>query len=254
MTYITYKDFFYEVQRGNVSGTSITHKFGRNDLITNLTEEDIIQVGATINFLSAATTVRIKSGGNAADTAAGANAREVTVYGLDSNGDVASEAIATAGTSASSATTTSFWRVYRAVVTAVGTYGVANAGDIVIENSAGGTDLIQVSAGEGQSHHASFAIPSGKTGYLLSGEFQVDPATANAQADVKIYTRENLNDTSAPMSAKRLIRLFPNITGQFSYVPRSPVKFNAWSDIWVAAESTGAGNTRVSAEFEVAVE
>lgn len=94
--------------------------------------------------------MRIKAGGNAADTAAGAGAREVTLIGLDASGNVVTEAIATNGISASSATTNSFIRLYRAYVSASGTYATAAAGShtaaIVIENSAGGTDWLTIDA------------------------------------------------------------------------------------------------------------
>ena len=136
-------DFLLEVQRGNVSGFSMLHKFGRNDGVPNGSWEFINLLGFTAWPLSAATTVRVKLG-NANDTADGTGAREITVKGIDSNFNEITEAIATAGTSASSNTSASFWRIHRAWVSACGTYGAANTAAVVIENGAGGTDLIQI--------------------------------------------------------------------------------------------------------------
>ncbi len=250
MTVIASREFFVEVAKGNIAGHSLVNKFGRNSSVAAATEEDVIEFAANINWLQAATTVRIKAGGNAADTAAGAGAREVTVYGLDSSGNLAEEAIATAGASASSATTTSFWRVFRAVVTASGTYTAANTGVVTIENSAGGTDLIQIAATEGQSQFGAYSIDTGKTGYLLSLRAQVD--TGNNEATIRIYTRDDLNDVSAPMKAKRLRQDYPGISGQFDVSFRSsPITLPGFSDIWIAAQA-GAGTAAVvSAQFEI---
>ena len=248
MSYIGSKDFLIEVQKGNVAGHSMVHKFGRNDELPNGSWEVINLLGSTWPILSAATTVRIKAGGNAADTAAGAGAREVTVQGIDSNGDETSETIATAGASASSATTASFWRIHRAWVSSVGTYGSANTAAVTIENSGGGTDLIQIAADEGQTQFAGFTIPSGKTGYLISLHLTVDASKA---ADFRVFTLNDITDTTAPMASKRLKLYFDGVLGELRYVPKGPeLSLSALTDIWIEASGGGAG-TEVSADFEL---
>lgn len=247
MTYITNRDFLIEVQKGNVAGHSIVHKFGRNDAVPNGSFELIALLSTTPTFLSAATTVRIKAGGDAADTAAGAGAREVTIVGIDDNLAEVSEAVATAGASASSATTASFWRVYRAYVSAVGTYGVANTGAITIENSGGGTDLILIGAGEGQTQYGAYTIPTGKTGYFLSSLLTVDGIQS---ADFRFCQRRNFNDVSAPMSSVRLLNYWDGIDAPFAFVPRSPAVFPALTDVWWEAQGSG-GVTQVSIDFEI---
>ena len=250
MSYIPNRDFLVEVHKGNVPGHSIVHKFGRNPSVAAATEEGVLQVAADFNWLTAATTVRIKSGGNANDTAAGNGAREVTVYGLDDTGAAANEAIATAGASESTATTTSFWRVFRAVVTSAGTYTGNNDGNIVIENGAGGTDLIQISATEGQSQFGAYSVPLATTAYLLYVDAQV--GTANNEAAIRVWTRDDLTDASAPVKAKRLRHIFPGISGLFEFQPRSPSgSFPALSDIWLTAEAGGGSTSDVSIDFEL---
>jgi hypothetical protein len=250
MTYIPEQDFNVNVSKGDVPGHSYVHKFGRNDAVASGAWEGVNLLSGAFNFLTAASTVRVKAGGDGNDTAAGTGARSVTVEGLDSSLDEASEAVATAGASASSATSTSFWRVFRAYVTpaSAGAYGGNNVGQVVIENSGGGTDLISIGAGEGQSQYGAYAIPSGKTGYLMSAHVTVDATKA---ADIRIFTRAGLNDFSTPFEPARLKLYWDGILGKFAYLPKAPeLSIAAGSDIWVEARGSG-GVTEVSANFEI---
>lgn len=250
MTYLPTQDYLIEVQRGNVPGVSMVHKFGRNDAVPNGSWAFVNLSGFTAWPLSAATTVRVKAGGDAADTAAGAGAREVTVQGIDSNFAETSEAIATAGASASSATSTSFWRVHRAWVSSAGTYGAANTAAIDIENSGGGTDLIQIGVEEGQSQFAGWTVPASKTAYLLYLHISADGLKP---ADIRVFTRADIDDASAPVASKRLKLFFDGIAGAMRYLPKGPeLIIPAKSDIWVEARGSGA-LTEVSANFELLI-
>lgn len=249
MTYLADRDFLIQVQAGNVAGHSMVHKFGRNFSVPNGSWEFVNLLRFTGWPLSAATTVRVKAGGNAADTAAGAGAREITVQGIDDSFNEVSEALATAGASASAATTTSFWRIHRAWVSSVGTYGDANTGVVTVENGAGGTDLIRIAAGKGQTQFTGWSVPIGKTAYLLSMHVQVD---TNLSANVRVYTRANIDDTTAPMDSKRL-RLFFAVKGNFVYSPKGPeLVISAKSDFWVEAYGDGSV-VAVTCNFELLV-
>lgn len=249
MTYLGTKDFLCEVQEGNVTGYSMVHKFGRNGSVPDGSWEFVNSLGFTGWPLSAATTVRIKAGGSANDTAAGSGAREVTVQGIDNSFNEVTETIATAGASASSNTTTLFWRVHRVYVSACGTYGEANAAAVVVENSGGGTDLIQIGSGKGQTQFAGWTVPGGKTAYLLSVHAQVD---TNQSAYVGIYTRADIDVTSPPVKSKRL-RAFFAVVGSLAYSPDGPeMVIPAKSDIWIEAAGDG-GIVDVTANFELLV-
>ena len=239
-----------EVQRGNVSGASVVHKFGRNDGVPNGSWEFVSLLSTTTAYLSAATAVRVKAGGNAADDAAGAGAREITIVGIDATLDEVSESVATAGALASSATTATFWRVYRVFVSASGTYGAGNTAAITVENAAGGTDLITVAAGEGQSQYGGYSIPTGKTGYLLSVAVTVD---ASKTADVRMFQRAALTTTAAPVSAPRVKFFWDGIVGAFTFKPQTSLPaIPALSDVWFEARGSGA-STEVSVDFEIAL-
>lgn len=239
------RDYFVEVQRGDIEGHTVINKFGRNDSILNNVWDIVSPSSPSGTFPASGTPVRIKAGGDVADTAAGAGAREVTIIGIDTNLIEVSETLTTSGANASAYTTTSFWRVYRAFVSSAGTYGEANTNDITIAN---GDDMLIIKTGEGQTQHGAYSIPLGKTGYLLSVDLGAD---GNKAADFRLFIRENLNDVVAPMSPKRLKLYWDGVLGQVNYRPKAPgIILSALSDIWIEARGGGAG-TEVSVDFEI---
>ncbi len=239
------KDFYLEVQKGNIAGHSIVHKFGANVNVPNGTWALISSSSPSGAFPSSGSPVRIKAGGNVADIINGAGAREITILGMTTDLEEATEIISTSGANASLYTTNSFWRIYRAYVTDVGTYGGTNVGEIILEN---GQDMLFITADEGQTQHTAFSIPAGKTGYLLSTHINVDAAKA---ADCRMYIRENLTNTTSPMSPKRLHLYWNGALGEVKHSPNIPcIVIQPLSDIWIEARGGGA-NTEVSANFEI---
>lgn len=229
----------------------MVHKFGRNGGVANGAWEFVNLLGMTGWPLSAASTVRIKAGGNVNDTAAGTGARAITVQGIDDSFNEVTEEIVTAGASASSATGTSYWRIHRAYVADenAGTYGGTNTGVVTIEKSAGGTDIISIGADKGQTQYAGWTVPIGKAAYLLGMHFQVD---TNKSALFRVYTRAKMDVVTPPVEPKRL-RLFFAVTGQYNYQPKGPeLALPAKSDFWVEAWGDGA-NCAVTVNFELLV-
>jgi len=252
MSYIGARDFLIEVQKGNVAGHSMVHKFGRNDAVPNGSWAHVSLLPfAVANFRQSAVTMRVKAGGNVADTAAGNGAREVTIQGIDSAFAETSEAVATAGAGASAATTASFWRVHRAWVSAAGTYTSANTGVVTIEDSGGGADFLTIGADEGQSQYAGWTTPTGKTAYLLSVHVTVD---SNKTTNIRLFTRLNIDDVAAPMNAKRLKLFWDGVQAPgMVYKPYGPeLSFPEKSDLWVEAYGDGAVS-QVSVDFELLV-
>lgn len=241
-------DFYVQVQEGKIPGYSLVHKFGRNDAVPSGTWAFVNLLGFTAWPLSAATKVRIKSGGNVADVAGGAGALGVLIEGIDGSGNAVSETIATAGASASALTDTLFFRVHRVWPSGVGTYGGANTGNIIIENGTGGTDLITIAAGEGQTQFGAFTIPIGHTATLLSAFITVD---AVKPADIRIFTRNDAMNVTAPMSSKRLRKYFDGVLGDLPFEPVAPwIPLDPLTDIWAEARGAGA-MTEVSVDFEL---
>lgn len=252
MSNILSTDFYAEVRKGKVTGHEIIHKFGHNPSLNSATVwEGVHLQSTTYNFLTAATTVRVKAGGDAADDAAGLGAQSITIEGLGSSLTAISEDLATAGASASSATSASFWRVNRIFVSDLkaGTYGGANTASIVLENSAGGTDLISIFTGYGQSQHALYSVPTGKTAYFLSSHVTID---TNKSADFRVMTREALNDFSTPFAPTRIRLYWIGLTEIFNFDPSSPgFKVTGPADVYF--EARGASTPEVSVDFELLI-
>lgn len=238
---------------------STINKFGRATVGTTLVP--IGYAGGTGGIYQtpqsgSATTLRIKAGGNANDTAAGSGAREVTLQGLDETGALVTEAVATAGASASSATTTTFIRLFRAWVSASGTYATSSAGShsgsITIENGAGGTDWAVIDATVfpfGQSEIAAYSVPLGYTAFLHRFDIQI---SSTKVVDAVFFTREGILKTAAPYDAMRNKQYYPGITesGFWKEFGHAPLRCPELTDIgFMAKVSTGTSN--VSIEFDM---
>ena len=248
-------DFYAEVKKGNVKGHTIEHKYGHNIAVPITTFDLVSSLSAPAIFRTSALAMRVKAGGNAADTAtAGAGARAVTLVGIGPNaaGELVevSESIELKGALVSEDTTQTFWRVYRAFITPgrAGAYGGANAAAITIEDAGGADDEIIITAGEGQSLHAAFTIPQGSTGYLVATNINVG---SNQTADVRCRVRANFNDATTPYEPALTKFYWDSIINDFNFSPRTPsLVLPALTDIWfeaVAAASTAS----VSVDFEI---
>ena len=206
-----------DISRGLSSGIATVKKFGRNLAVgTSFVPITIGGVYQTPQSGSA-TALRIKSGGDANDTAAGSGAREVTFEGLDENFAMTSEAVATAGASASSATTTTFTRLYRAYVSDSGTYASSAAGShsagITIENGAGGTDWATIDATQfpkSQSEIGAYSVADGVTAYVFLDDVTID---SGKTAELIFFHRGGADETAAPYTAMRAKSVLTGLEG-----------------------------------------
>lgn len=155
------------------------------------------QVGSAVNL-------RVRAGGNANDTATGSGARSIYLQGLDENGDEIEETISTAGASASLATTKKFFRLFKAEVSASGTYATqtagSHAGDISIEDAVTG-DLWALIVLNGfpksTSEIAAYTVPRGYEAFVSQIRLQVEDGR---RADAIFFQRKNVLQTAAPYS------------------------------------------------------
>ena len=243
---------------GRVPGSSVVHKFGAN-LLVPTTFTPVTRGGIyPMVQVAGATTLRVKAGGNAADTAAGAGAREITIQGLSPTGVEIFESVITAGASASTSTTATFIRVYRAWVSASGTYastaGGSHVADIVIEDTAGTQDWATIPLngfGMAQTTIAAYTVPLGKTAYMRSWLLQVD---SNKAVDFIFYVRENILETAAPFSGYRMKFGAFGVADNISVKPHTPAgPFPALTDlVWMA--KVGATTGIAAADFELVLE
>lgn len=251
------KEFYQEVAAGNVAKHSIVQIFGRNPAVG--TSFVPITIGGIYEMpqVAGATTLRIKAGGDANDTAAGTGAREITVEVLDETGAFVSETIATAGASASTVTTVTAIRLLRVFVSKSGTYattaGGTHAADIVIENGAGGTDWATISSTDfdrSQSTIGFYTIPLGKTGYVHAFSTTVD---STKSANIIAIRRENILETAAPFSPMRAILELGGKTGQDSIELKLPAtEIPALTDIGLLG-TIASGTTEIDVSFSILI-
>jgi hypothetical protein len=247
-----------DIARSLSTGVTTVKKFGRNTAVG--TSFEPIAMNGIYNTVQAAsaTTLRVKAGGNANDTAAGSGARSITLVGLDQNFAEVTETIATAGASASSATSTTFTRLYRAFVASSGTYASSAAGShsaaITIENGGGGTDWTVIDATnfpKGQSEIGAYTIPSGYTGFVKLKNVTAD---SGKTIDLVYFSRAGCNETAAPYTAIRAQSVVIGVDGGTIQtfgeydVPYGP--YTGPCDIGFMGRVT-AGSSEVSVEFDI---
>jgi len=247
-----------DYSRGLFSGITSIKKFGRNPSVgTTFEPVDIGGIYRTPQS-SAATTVRIKSGGNAADTAAGAGARQITLQGTDENFNEVTDTLATAGASASASTTTTFTRIYRAFVSQSGTYATSSTGshvgDIVVENTAGTQDWLTIESTnfpKGQSEIGAYTVAAGKTGHVKLRNLSID---SGKTIDLAFFSRSNCDETAAPYTAMRAQSVVNGISGgSIEAFGEVDIPFGPYvgpTDLGFMAR-VSAGTASVAVEFEI---
>jgi hypothetical protein len=201
-----------------------------------------------------ATALRVKAGGNAADTAAGSGARSVKLYGLNAQGDEITEVIATAGTSASQTTTQTFIRLYLAEVYESGTYGTqavgSHAASIVIENAAGTENWASILINgfpSSSSDIGSITVPRNHVGLVTSFSISVDQAKST---DILILQRSGILDSAAPYQPIKKVQEFIGVSSANAVTFDIPIRFPELTDIGVLAKvSNGTGAVSVDMEI-----
>ncbi len=216
-------DWAVDVSMSRFPGTvaSIT-VHGRNDALST-TDYVPITTGGTYMQLarSSGLKVRVRAGGNAADTLLGAGARTILVSGLEDAADLPAQGqvIDLAGASASSDSAKSFVRITGVQVEQVGTQpaidGVnpparAPTGDIILEDTSG-QEVARVLAGSEKAQIGCLSV-SGELGgnggarsYLLTSiKFQVE---SNQSADFQFLTRDAISNVAPEDQGAFLPRL-----------------------------------------------
>lgn len=158
------KDPFLEIAKGNVKGSSAVNKFGHNRVATS--GDDVWGGGGVYAFypLTAQTVQLTSSDGN--DSSAGTGARTAIFYGLDSNWDEINETVTLNGTTPV-VLVNQYIRMFRGVVLTAGS-NETNLGNINVAVS-GGDTAIHIGINDGQTQHAIYTIPAGKTAYFIKG-------------------------------------------------------------------------------------
>ena len=246
-------DWGVQVARGNILNAEVTHRFGMATVGTDLVPVSDLLVYRTPQ-VAGATALRIKAGGNANDTAAGSGARSVRLTGLNATGDVVSEVVATAGASASAATSAQFIRLFDAEVVDSGTYGTqaagSHAGDILIENAAGGTDWAKIPVNgfpTANTSNVSYTIPRGYTGFIEGVSIAIEGAKL---VDILMLSRGGVLDTAAPYEPIKRVQEFIGIDTNYTDTFTMPLHFPELTDIGMLGKvSNGTASIMVQMDI-----
>lgn len=227
------EDDYISIARGHVKDASHIHKFGAVPAMSQNQTGTVWDVNDTIYPWSAFNTAGVLTvpAVNASD-----NGKIIRVYGLDDNYDEITETFTISSTGTTTGTKT-FKRVYRAYVTD----GVTNIGNINVQR--GGTTVLRITAGKGQTLMSIYTVPRGFTGYLLKGTMSCQ---AGADATGDMFVRY------FGQSSFRVGHSFEvsGAGGQYTYDFGVPIQIPAKSDIDVRA-TVRSNNARITGAFDL---
>ena len=223
--------FGLSIQRGDVNNFQGIQKFGYNSSV-GTSFETIWDGGGDYTFITSAGTATATSSDTSSD-----NTGTVEIQGLDSNYDLATETLTIGG----SAGSTSFIRVFRAVIKTANT-GTSNVGDITITVSS--TTVAKITAGYGQSLMAIYTVPRKYNAYIL----QLDVGSSkDLENEIRLITKEISNGDVFNTKAF--------ITTRGGFVEKNyvvPIKVSEKTDIEIIAKASAT--SAVSAGFEFILE
>jgi len=251
---VTDAESIFAISKGDVVGTTTVHKFGKNEDVAATFEP--LSIGAFYQTpqVAAATTVRVKAGGNAADIdTTGDGARKIVVQGLDETGALVSETISTNGEDAGTAGSITFIRIFRAYVSESGVYAGAGvdsmAASVTIEDS-GGDDVWAIihkpDIGRSQSQIGQYTVPLGKTAFVFSYLLTTD---SNKTVDFLFFQRGGILDAAAPYQARRTVVEEIGVQGHLNGTFEGGQAFGELTDIgWMCKAAAAA---QVTVDFEI---
>jgi len=159
------RDFYFDVASGKIEGYSSINKFGNNP--TASSGDDVWGGGGVYAFYpTTGQSMEIVST-DADDTDGGTGARTVMVFGLDENWEEVSETVTLDGTTPVNLTNT-YIRMFRGIVLTAGTTET-NEGNLIARIYSGGTIGMYINTNDGQTQHAIYTIPAGKSAYFIKG-------------------------------------------------------------------------------------
>ena len=238
------RDFFVEVGMGNIPKYSTVHKFGSASAIAASNFEHIWEGGGETNmtFLSATSSLQVSSS-HAADTLAGSGAREVKIYAIDSNWNEVVVFATLSGTTPVNLSGGPFYRVNRAFVTNVGTYGVANTGYIDIATSTGQTQAY-IPATVGKTQKTQYTIPAGKIGILVESRNTVQSTKVTT---VRLLIREN----GTLFSSNRQIGEWVGVADRVEEKYLGGSILQPKTDVWFVGKTTTGTTANITGTFDI---
>lgn len=228
------EDDYLSIARGHIKDASHVHKFGAVPAMSQNQTGTVWDVNDTLYPWSAFNTPGVLT---VPAVDAEDNGKTITVLGLDENYDSQSENF-TASSTGTVTGTKIFKRVYRAFVTNGGTINAQN-----INVQRGGTTVLRITAGKGQTLMAIYTVPRGFTGYIIKGTMSCQQG-ADATGDM--FVRYDGQTTFRVGHSFEV----SGAGGQYMYDFGVPIQIPAMSDIDIRA-AVRSNNARITAAFDV---
>lgn len=243
-------NFALSVSSGALDGTSHINKFGSNtDVDTGTVPEDIWDGGGLYVPPTQARIHNIVSA-SVNDTSAGSGAREIKIYGLDSNWDEISETITMNGTT-NVTSVNSYIRLFRMHLTSAGS-SKFNEGNITATAVTDATVSAQITLNQGQTLMAVYTVPNNKTGYIVSYYSSIRRNNASAaQIDISLKVTPGADNSDAPLLTKHANGLAIDGQNPTKHDFRVPIKVEEKSDIVLRVEGVSDSNTGIDGGFEI---
>ena len=229
------EQFDLNVSRGKVRGASQIHKFGATPSQSVNTTATIWDKEDTLYPWSAFDTAGVLV---AAQVGADDNGKVVTIQGLDDDFNLISETF-TLSSSGTVTGTETFKRVYRGFISS----GSDNVGQLNF--SRGGTQVLRILAGAGQTLMSVYTVPAGYTGYLYHGN---SSAEGTAHGTGYMYARYN-----SVATAFRVAHAFEvnGAGGPYDYKFSFPQELPEKTDIDVRITTGTSNNGRFTASYDI---
>jgi hypothetical protein len=218
-------------------------RFGTNAAVgTSFVNVD--NIGAVLPHMPSTSTKFEVVSTSVNDTAAGSGARTIEITGINTSWQLQVETLTMNGTT-SVQSVNNYFRVTKANVITVGSYGGSNIGDILVRVTGGGTSFVQIAATKGQSFSSHFCVPLGYRGFISGSNLSTD---SGKTVSLKVQSRAGANNVAAPFSAVDDIQYFDDIGGVQHFDYEIPIPLLGATDVIVTAK-TKTGTASVSFEY-----
>lgn len=165
------------------------NKFGFNNDVDTAGSEDVFSVGGLYPYATFSTAQSLEFLSSSAEDGAGTEtgALEITINGLDANGDDQTSVLSTNGTSVVSIPGT--WTAVNRAFVNDGETGSAgwNVGNITIRVASAGATVSEIPAARGQTQQCVYRVPAGKT-YRVTHVIAYTDAASGKTASMQLIT------------------------------------------------------------------
>ncbi len=237
-------DFYFDVGADDVRNFGHVNKFG-NNVDVDQAEEDIWDGGGVWDEPTASQVYTFTSTSGDDASPDGTGARTIEIFGLDSDGLLASETLALTGTGEVTATN-QYSMMHRLIVRTAGSGG-ENAGTITANANTDGTVTAQITIGNNQTLMAIYKVSAIDNGCLIGFYVGMNRASPN-NGLVDIFLK--VKPPGEVWQVKQVNGLMSTGTTAFQHIYNPPKCFDPLTIIKMSAIGQTDSND-ISAGFDL---